>query len=264
MRRFVKRTFEYLSGYRVWLEPPSDPGEIRALLRSLAPVAVTRPLVRLGSANDGGYLAPDDLEDIAVCVSPGVSTEVGFDLAMAERGMEIYMADASVEGPPVQCPRFHFYKKFLDVFEDERNLRLDTLCVGIAPEHAGDRMLQMDIEGAEYRVLLDASDEVLRSFRIMIIEFHHLDRMFAAFPLKMIRATFQKLMRTHHIVHIHPNNVCAPEVHGNIAIPQVMEFTFYRKDRAALDEGRVLQYPHPLDRDNLPNRPSFALPDCWR
>ncbi len=197
-------------------------------------------------------------------MSPGVSTEVSFDLAMAERGMEIYMADASVDGPPVQCPRFHFYKKFLDVFDDERNMRIDTLCARIASEQLGDRMLQMDIEGAEYRVLLDASDEVLRSFRIMIIEFHNLDRMFAAFPLKIIRATFQKLLRTHHIVHIHPNNVCPPRVRGEIAIPPVMEFTFYRKDRAELDVGRKLQFPHALDRDNLPHVRSHVLPACWR
>lgn len=264
MKYFVKKTLEHISGHRVWLEPASDPSEVMNLIRNLAPVSINLPLVRLGSAGDGGYLAPDDLEGISVSVSPGVSTEVGFDLAMAERGMEIYMADASVEGPPVQHPRFHFYKKFLDVFDDEHNMRLDTLCDEIAQEHAGDRILQMDIEGAEYRVLLDASDEVLRSFRIMMIEFHHLDRMFAAFPLKTIRATFQKLLRFHRIVHIHPNNVCKPRVRGDIAIPPVMEFTFYRKDRAEPDKGRKLQFPHPLDRNNVPHVQGYTLPDCWR
>ncbi|MDP4033672.1 MAG: FkbM family methyltransferase [Pseudorhodobacter sp.] len=211
MRHFAKSTLERLSGNRVWLEQTSDLNEVRALLRSLAPVAISCPLVRLGSAGDGGYLAPDDLEDMSASISPGVSTEVGFDLDMAERGMEIYMADASVEGPPVSHPRFHFHKKFLDVFEDDDNMRLDTLCSSIAPEHKGDRLLQMDIEGAEYRVLLDVSDQVLQSFRIMLIEFHHLDRVFATFPFRMIRATFQKMLRFHHIVHIHPNKAYPSE-----------------------------------------------------
>lgn len=263
MRSFLKATIERMLGNSKWLEPSSNQQEVHSLLRILSPVATNCPLIRLGSAGDGGYLAPDDLEGIAVSVSPGVSTEVGFDLEMARRGIEVYMADASVAGPPVENPRFHFSAKFLDVFEDENNIRLDTLCSSIPDRHSGDRILQMDIEGAEYRVLLDASEEVLSDFRIMIIEFHHLDRMFAHFPLTLIRATFQKLLRSHYIVHIHPNNVCPPRRRGEIAIPPVAEFTFYRKDRAQLEHGTRLEFPHELDNDNLPENPGYALPACW-
>jgi hypothetical protein len=42
-------------------------------------------------------------------------------------------------------------------------MRLDTLCNDIKAEHAGNRILQMDIEGAEYPVLLDVRDEALLS-----------------------------------------------------------------------------------------------------
>lgn len=262
-RSLSKTALENLSGHQVWLEQSSNLGEVRSLVQSLAPVAIEQPLVRLGRELDGGYLAPDDLHGITTVISPGVSTEVGFDLAMAERGMEIYMADASVSCPPVHHHRFHFQKKFLDVFEDEKNTRIDSLCSTIAPEHAGDRILQMDIEGAEYRVLLDASDDTLKSFRIMLIEFHDLDRMFALFPFRIIRATFQKILRFHHIVHIHPNNVCGSRKRGDMAIPPVMEFSLYRKDRATLADG-VPQFPHPLDRDNLVHRPSLTLPRCWQ
>lgn len=264
MKSYVQSVVEQLAGNQVWLEAPSQLNEIRTVLRQLAPVAIEQPMVRIGSARDGGYLAPQDLDGITVAVSPGVSTEVSFDLAMAERGIEVYMADASVAAPPIAHPRFHFQKKFLDVFEDEENTRLDALCTAIAPEHAGDRILQMDIEGAEYRVLLDTSDETLQSFRILLVEFHNLDRLFAAFPFKMIRATFQKLLRFFYVVHIHPNNVCRARVRGDIEIPPVMEFTFYRKDRAVLAPDKKLEFPHALDRKNLPNLPSITLPTCWR
>ncbi|MEC5293428.1 MULTISPECIES: hypothetical protein [unclassified Aurantimonas] len=46
-------------------------------------------------------------------------------------------------------------KKFLDVFEDDANTRLDTFCSTITC--GGDLIMQMDIEGAEWRTLLDAS-----------------------------------------------------------------------------------------------------------
>jgi hypothetical protein len=39
----------------------------------------------------------------------------------------------------------------------------------------------------------------------------------------------------------------------NIKIPPVMEFTFYRKDRAEIDINKKLVFPHPLDNDNLPH-----------
>lgn len=267
MRAFksiLKTTFNSLLGNYAWLEPPSNIDDVVMLIDRLKPVAISKPLIRLGSELDGGYLVPDDLEGITVAVSPGVSTEIGFDLTAAKYGMEVYMADASVTGPPIENPRFHFHKKFIDVFDDENNMRLDTLSSLINPLHAGDRILQMDIEGAEYRVLLDTSEDVLKSFRIMVIEFHHLDRMFTSFPLRIINATFQKLLRFHHIVHIHPNNVCDSIVRGHVEIPPVMEFTFYRKDRAKLVHDRILDFPHILDRDNLSTMPTVVLPKCWR
>lgn len=143
-------------------------------------------------------------------------------------------------------------------------MRLDSLCASVDRSRPGDRLLQMVIEGAEFRVLLDASDETLKSFRIMVIEFHHLTRMFAAFPLTMIRAVFEKLLRFHNVVHIHPNNVCGATVRGGIAIPPVMEFTCYRKDRAEIDPNRRLQFPHPLYWDNISKFPPVVLPECWR
>lgn len=260
----IKETAERLSGNRVWLEPAADLNEVARFIHSVRPRTTTTPLIRVGGDGDGGYLLPDDLDNLKVCISPGVSTNISFDLAMAKRGLHVFMVDASVDGPPERNDRFHFEKKNLDVFEDESNMRLDTLCASIPPELDGDRILQMDIEAAEYRVLLDASDEVLKSFRIMTIEFHHLTRLFGKFQYGIIKAAFDKLQRFHHIVHIHPNNVCWPTIRGGLVIHPVMEFTFHRKDQATLDTDTKLTFPHPLDADNLPNLPTQILPECWR
>ena len=222
------------------------------------------PLVRIGGVADGGYLLPDDFEGIRTCISPGVSSEVSFDAALAERGIHVYMADASVDGPPNNNERFHFTRKFLDVFEDETHIRLDTQAKSRPPELNGDSILQMDIEGAEYRVLLDASDEILQNFRIIVVEFHFLTRLFGKFSFPLVRATFQKLLRHHYVVHAHPNNVSGPILRGPLSVPEVMEFTFWRKDRADLAEGVSLAFPHPLDADCHPELPSVTLPLCWR
>lgn len=258
----IKNGLEKLSGNRLWIGWSSDPGKVRALIHSLCPVDCCYPLVRIGTTGDGGYLLPDDLDNISACVSPGISVEVGFDLAMADRGIDVFMADASVAGPPVYNPHFYFTPKFLDVLEDETHTRLDSLCAQIVG--GGDRILQMDIEGAEYRVLLDTSDECLRRFRIMVIEFHDLHQLFGRFSFGLIEATFRKLLRFHRVVHIHPNNVSQPIVRNGIAIPPVMEFTFLRRDRTGSCSERQLTFPHLLDRDNASDCLPVILPECWR
>ena len=265
MCKFVKRLSRLLSSHHAdRATRMSHLVYVQRFIRTLAPVAINRQLVRIGADSDGGYLVPDDFEGLQVAVSPGVSTEISFDLGMADRGLDVLMADASVAGPPLQNPHFHFVPKFVDVFEDDRNIRLDNLCKMIVLDSGKDRILQMDIEGAEYRVILDLSDEALKSFRIMVIEFHRLDLMFSSFSWQLIRATFQKLLRYHHVVHIHPNNNVEFDSRQGIDIPRVMEFTFYRRDRAVVIPDGKLVFPHSLDRDNTIGKPSLVLPACWQ
>jgi hypothetical protein len=256
----LKSLAEKAFGHAVHIGKSASSGEVEELIRLVRPRPIGTPLVRFGAHADGGYLLPDDLAGIRACISPGVSDQIGFDVAMTARGIDVFMADGSVDGPPVDDPRFHFTRRFLDSFEDDTHIRLDHLAAS-TPE--GDRILQMDIEGAEYRVLPDASDAVLQSFRIMVVEFHSLNHLFSKFGLPLIRATFQKLLRFHHVVHIHPNNVSPAISRGGLSVPDVMEFTFWRKDRADVVDGRPLAFPHSLDADNHPHLPPLVLPACW-
>ncbi|TIL54865.1 FkbM family methyltransferase [Mesorhizobium sp.] len=263
MKRRLKQFAERLTAYKVWIERSTHRRELEELIHSLRARATVAPLIRIGPVGDGGYLLPNDLDGVTACVSPGVSFEVGFDQAMADRAIDVYMADASVEGPPQANDRFHFTKKFIDIVEDERHMRLDTMCASILNPSDGDLILQMDIEGAEWRVLLDASHQTLKKFRIIVIEFHDLNRMFGQFSFGLIKATFGKLLQTHSVVHLHPNNVSNPTYFDGFAVPPVMEMTFYRNDRPFSD-SKIGPYPHQLDVDNVSTRPSVALPRCWQ
>lgn len=73
-------------------------------MRRLQPVPVPEGLWRFGPHGDGGYLMPNDLDGVVGCLSPGVSFECGFDTAIAERGIDVFMADASVAGPAQPHP----------------------------------------------------------------------------------------------------------------------------------------------------------------
>ncbi|MFT3787720.1 MAG: hypothetical protein QM770_16380 [Tepidisphaeraceae bacterium] len=101
------------------------PATLATFLKTIHPVETNRPLIRVGGDRDGGYLIPDDFDGIVGCFSPGVSTCADFELDLARRGIVSYMADYSVNGPPVQHERFRFEKKFVDLYTDDAHLTLN-------------------------------------------------------------------------------------------------------------------------------------------
>ena len=219
-------------------------------------------LVRIGGVGDGGYLIPDDLVGVEECFSPGVSVIAEFEKDLVGRGIRCYLADYSVDRSPFEHPMIDFVKKYLGVFDSEKFIRLESWVSG-KRNSVGDLILQMDIEGSEYRVLLDTPDEVLVKFRIIVIEFHHLNRLFETFGFEVINLTFMKLLKNFDIVHMHPNNCREPVELFEFSVPPVMEFTFLRKDRA-VSCRRAGVSPNALDAPNVVDLPDFELPVCWR
>lgn len=239
--------------------------DIIRLVRKLGPLDNAKGLVRFGPAGDGGYLMPDDLDGVGALISPGVSQQCGFDLEIANRGIQVYMADFSVDTPPVKHPNFNFVKKYLDTYSSDESITLDAMLQPTPLYSSGtDLIMQMDIEGAEYRLLHSIKECLLKRFRIIIIEFHNLHQLYWRFQFDFIRSAFEKILQGHNVVHIHPNNCHQPVRRGKFYIPPVMEFTFYRRDRDTFRPGSSLRFPHRLDADNVPGRPSVVLPECWR
>ena len=85
----------------------------RNLLPKLHPISTDKKLIRMGAERDGGYLVPNDLEGIEACFSPGVDQISKFEQECAERGMKVFMADASVDKPAEEHPMFDFRKSYI-------------------------------------------------------------------------------------------------------------------------------------------------------
>ncbi len=240
----------------------SDLAAVKRFVSELHPVTTDLPMTRFGSKGDGGYVMPDDLEGVVACFSPGVDNRATFETSMIERGIPCFLADASVEAAPVQGDMVHFTKKYLGVVNDETTVTLDDWVAQHSPG-SGDIVLQMDIEGAEWPVLLNASNETLRRCRIMVLELHDMERLMDKHAFTIIRATFQRLLRDFHVVHIHPNNYGGAVRRGAFVIPRAIEITLLRKDRAK-PTGYATQFPHPLDQINDQAAPDVVLPEGWR
>jgi len=247
-------------GFSITWETKS--ANILDLIRKLRPQDCGKALIRVGSAGDGGYLVPDDLDGIEYCFSPGVNTISDFENQLADRGIRSFLADYSVDTPPIMRPEFKFDKKYLGATNSDRFFTLASWKEKYLKDYTGDLILQMDIEGGEYQVILNTSDELLSQFRILVIEFHSLQRLFEPLVFELFSSCFEKLLKSFYVVHIHPNNFYGSCKRGGIEIPPIMEFTFL--NRKQVDRASPVRiFPNVLDAPNVLHRHNLRLPECW-
>jgi hypothetical protein len=253
IRRLLKR-----------VTPNSNPTQSTALkgfFQMCRPIQTEFELVRVGPQYDGGYLIPNDLQDLVACFSPGVGDIVGFELDMLARGIPCYLLDASVRENPIQDLQAVFDRYYLSSYDDAESITLESWVTKYAPS-SGDLILQMDVEGAEYGVIEQTSIETLMRFRIIVIEFHFTDYLFDSFGFKIINNSLKKILQKFSIVHIHPNNNSKTVMRHGIALPQALEFTFLRKDRHK-KASFVTAYPNGLDMPCNPRKSDIVLPSSF-
>lgn len=238
----------------------TDAARIREAAVLLRPVDAGYPLIRVGGDGDGGYLVPDDLAGVVACFSPGVSRIATFEAELARRGIVPYLADYSVPGPPAGCEAMDFERKFLGTYESDVYTTLAAWVARHPQAAAGDLILQMDIEGAEYDVIANIDPALLARFRIVIVEFHDLHCLAQPFAHTRIDGVLRKLHQSFAPVHLHPNNYGGIATIAGLRIPRMLEVTYLRRDRCRQTIPRR-DFPHPLDRDNVPTLRSIALPD---
>jgi len=125
---------------------------------------------RVGLQKDGAYILLEELIESAECVvSLGIGDNVEFDTDIVERfGKKCYMADFSVDGPPIENEHFFFLKEFINKDNFDRFL-----------DHFGLRenknmILKIDIEGGEYDCLTRLEESTLLKFSQIGAEFHNL------------------------------------------------------------------------------------------
>ncbi len=235
---------------------------VRRLIERLHPIQCGIDLIRVGAARDGGYLIPDDLDGIEYCLSPGVNTTADFENDLADHGIRSYLADYSVSAPPITRPEFTFDKIFIGGSDHGAFLTLSTWKESHLKGYRGDLLLQMDIEGSEYGAILGTPDCLLDQFRIMVIEFHELDRIFDSFSFGLINDCFERLLRYFYVVHIHPNSWAHVTRQRDLAVPAAMEFTFLNKRRVKYPKPNTT-FPHYLDASNGRFLSPLSLPVCW-
>ncbi len=151
---------------------------ISAVHRPPSPGADRRPTYAVGRAMRWRLFGARRFGRGQALFSPGVADSSAFEQACHARGMQVFMADASVAGPGsglAGADGAQFTPQFVGAAgRPERLGWMQWVASAQLPEEAG-LMAQIDIEGTEYELLFNATTEVLNRFRILVIEFQDVE-----------------------------------------------------------------------------------------
>jgi hypothetical protein len=228
----------------------------RTLMSYLTP---RRPIgiekIRLGDAGDGGYVMLDDFADVTGAFSFGIDTNCSWDVQIADRGIDVYQYDHSVEGPPTAHPRFHFTRKMILGVASKEAESLSSALEMIPP---GRLILKIDIEGAEWDVFDAASAVELGRFSQIVCEFHNFHEVLDRSWRDRAQRVLAKLRAQFDVVHVHANNYGTCHVIAYVTIPEVLEVSFANRSIYSSVETDEI-FPTALDQPNRPDRADIFL-----
>jgi hypothetical protein len=262
----IKKKFLYyfnnifLNKFNYNLFPNVNHFRIKNLINSIKIYNLGYELIRLGPEGDGGYLIPNVLSEIDTCFSPGVGKINGFENDIMKRNIKVFMADNTVEKPILLNDNYEFLKKNLGSYADEQTITLDEW-INNTKVNKG-ILIQMDIEGSEYEVINNLTEENLKKIKVMIIEFHHFDQVITKIGYKVIENVLKKILKYFDVAHIHPNNCCENLKMDKIIIPSTLEITFLNK-KLTLKKDKINDLPHKLDFKNIQEHDDIFLDKSW-
>ena len=205
-------------------------------------------LIRLGSLYDGGYLVVDDFSLRDVLVSLGIGENADFEYNISTRIERIIAFDHTVDSIPNMSSNTQFNKLGVKAKSVNEFVTLTSIIEDIPEKN--DLLLKIDIEGSEWEVIDSMSDKELTRFRQIIGEFHGFNE---ETNFETINRVLGKILQNFVVVNTHANNWGQYEIIKRIAIPDVIEITFMRKDTKSVFTNKVKNQIAALNSRNNPS-----------
>ena len=227
---------------------------------TIKPYKTNLEKLRIGDMSDGGYVISDLGNTYDALYSYGSDDNIKFERAFWDKyKVESYTYDHTISKITDKPDYVNFFKEGVTAVA-QPYLPTDTLTNQIKKNGHGDcnnLFMQMDIEGYEWEVLYSTSDDVLKQFSQMIIEFH------MKVPLPDAKKIFERMETMFVPTHIHGNNH-EPCPWLDINFPKAFEVTYVRKDLIDTKEVDMGQFPvDGLDAPNWIGMPDLSL-DWWK
>ena len=184
--------------------------------------------ILLGDKSDGCYVLLDDFDNIKIAYSFGISRNIQFDKALADKGIDVFMYDHTINSLPYQNPKFHWKKLGLCGKKTfKTNLKnLENLIEENGHTNEENMILKMDIEKCEWESLIDLNEETLNQFKYIAIEYHFDDEKTVQNEY-LYYNVLKKISKTHQPFYVRCNGDRGHVVNfGNNRICHIMEVSY--------------------------------------
>jgi len=212
--------------------------------------------IRIGRNADGGYIFLDDFRNIKIAYSFGIANEISFEKELADRSIEIFMYDHTINKLPFENPKFHWKKIGLtgQNINDSNMKTLSELINENGHSKEENMILKIDIESYEWEVFQYLNSSIFRQFKYIVGEFHLSET--NKFDYYNI---LKKILITHQIFHIHCNN-CGGIIHLNgLKICSALEISFIQKEGYNFTKDANVYPLEGLDYKNCQEQEDFSF-----
>ena len=245
----------FLDKLNLYLEKKTKISDIQNLLKRITPYEIGKELIRLGEDSDGGYLIPNDLENINFCYSAGVGNVTKFEIDLEKKfNIKSIMLDPNNVPKDLLPKKSEFINKKLSLLNDDKNITINNFITSDQ-----EIILKLDIEGDEYSSLINLDEKKLSKIRILVLEIHDLRNLRSKFFFKTFSDLIYRLSNYFYFCHLHPNNTSKIKKIGNLKIPDMLELTLINKSRVKKIPFKKLKLPHKLDKKTDPSKKDIYL-----
>jgi hypothetical protein len=198
--------------------------------------------LRLGRDYDGGYIIAQ-LPDVeySLLLAGGISDDISFeeDFVNTYKNTACFAFDGTIDNLPGANKKIRFVKKNIGYDNNDELTNLHHII-----NDNDNIFVKMDIEGGEIDWIKSLGDYQMNKFEQIVMEFH------SPFSDNEIDV-FDKINKSHYLIHFHGNNCCGLRNHRGVNIPNVFECTYVHKrhftDVPELNEDLI---PSVLDMKN--------------
>lgn len=213
--------------------------------------------IRVGKADDGGYIMFDEFNEVEAVYSFGIAEDVSCDRFFADKGIDVFMYDHSINRLPEQNSYFHWKKLGLcaEGINTDNMKSLREFIEENGHQNAKNMVLKMDIEGYEWDVFAEMPDEILNQFSQITMEIHYL---FDYNRRENMYKALERINRTHQLIHIHANNANPAIVTEKFCYPKNLEVTYLKREGHEFEDTDKF-FPTELDNRNVSFFPDIIL-----
>jgi len=213
--------------------------------------------ILLGSKSDGCYVLLDDFQNIKIAYSFGISVNIQFDQALADKGIDVYMYDHTINSLPYENPKFHWKKIGLcGVGKHYVGMKnIEELIKENGHTNEKNMILKMDIEFWEWEAIINLKESTLIQFKYIAIEYHFKDEKYYK-NHNIYYNVLKKISKTHQPFYSRCNGVRSKKINfGNNRICQVIEVSYVIRENNFFKNDEAIYPLYEFD---------YSLPEIGR